>query len=227
MQGLSIHLYQKNSLALAWSEAECISQLSFFSKQIAAARVASLVQAQLRENSLELGDLEYFLVNRGPGSFTGIKIGLAYAQGVRLARPSLKLRGLSGLALLSQENSGNVYLLKATRTQGYCFIDGVTRALALGESGPFFYNPETLVESETEFDWDRIVFAQPWPELASKLSSKKDWPVLSSECLSGQIARGMVSALDQQNIVLADNNLEALYLRKSAPEELLIKKSKN
>lgn len=43
------------------------------------------VDSLLREAGLEIGDVERIVVTRGPGSFTGVRIGLATAQGLGFA----------------------------------------------------------------------------------------------------------------------------------------------
>ena len=64
-----------------------------------AARLLPAIEATLRRGGVEVADVDLFAVTVGPGSFTGVRIGLATARGLALAtgRP---LAGYSTLDVL-------------------------------------------------------------------------------------------------------------------------------
>jgi len=49
----------------------------------------------LKKNSIDFKDIETMIVNLGPGGFTGTRNGITLANALKLARPDLKLVGLS------------------------------------------------------------------------------------------------------------------------------------
>ncbi|MBQ8706580.1 MAG: tRNA (adenosine(37)-N6)-threonylcarbamoyltransferase complex dimerization subunit type 1 TsaB [Succinivibrionaceae bacterium] len=60
-----------------------------------------MVDALLHEARLDRADLELIACGRGPGSFTGVRIGVGAAQGLALGL-GLKLLGVSDLQILAQ-----------------------------------------------------------------------------------------------------------------------------
>lgn len=78
-------------------------------------RVATL----LARNGLAYPDLERVVTTTGPGSFTGLRIGLSAARGIGLAR-SIPVIGVSSLVALSLGADGPVtVLLDARRDEAY------------------------------------------------------------------------------------------------------------
>lgn len=59
------------------------------------------VRELLSETGLGFADLDALAVSRGPGGFTSLRIGLAVAQGIALAR-ELPIHAVSSLAVLAQ-----------------------------------------------------------------------------------------------------------------------------
>jgi tRNA threonylcarbamoyladenosine biosynthesis protein TsaB len=89
-----------------------------------------MVENLLASNSVSLADVELFAVANGPGSFTGIRVGVAAAQGwaMALGRP---LRGVSVLEAMVEaaapETEFAAALLDARRGE---FFFGIFRASA-------------------------------------------------------------------------------------------------
>lgn len=77
-------------------------------------RILPLVQAILTETGITLTELDALAFGRGPGSFTGVRIGIGIAQGLALGA-GLPMIGVSTLA---------------TMAQGACRKTGATRVLA-------------------------------------------------------------------------------------------------
>jgi tRNA threonylcarbamoyladenosine biosynthesis protein TsaB len=64
------------------------------------ARIIHMIQEVLRDAELSLSDLDAIGYSQGPGSYTGLRIGLSTAKGLcfRLQKPLMALSGLYGLA---------------------------------------------------------------------------------------------------------------------------------
>ena len=76
------------------------------------------IEEILNRNKIKYSDISTIAVGIGPGSFTGVRIGLAAAKGLALATKA-KLIGISSLqASAYKQNGGKVYL-NAQRGQAY------------------------------------------------------------------------------------------------------------
>lgn len=69
-------------------------------------KVLPQIQTLLREASWQVQDLEAVAIGHGPGSFTGLRIGVGVAQGVSYgaACPMLGVSSLAALAMSSQQD---------------------------------------------------------------------------------------------------------------------------
>jgi tRNA threonylcarbamoyladenosine biosynthesis protein TsaB len=114
----------------------------------------------------EPDDIAAITVSVGPGSFTGIKVGLAFVHGIRVAvdAPVLALSGLEeAAATLARQRAARDFalFLPATRTHGY------VAEIAGGEP-----RPARLVAFEGGAGPDVVPGAQ--------LASFGDWPLASA-----------------------------------------------
>jgi tRNA threonylcarbamoyladenosine biosynthesis protein TsaB len=89
-------------------------------------RLAPMAQAVMAEAGLAFSSLDRIAVTVGPGSFTGLRVGIAFAKGLALAldKPAV---GVGTLEALAAEASGLVFpVIDARRGQVYlqAFEDG-------------------------------------------------------------------------------------------------------
>ena len=91
-------------------------------------RLAPLVAQVMTQAGVTFDQLERVGVTVGPGSFTGLRVGLAFAKGLGAAL-SIPVVGVGVLEALAQPLSGTVFaVLDAKRDQVYlqAFADGVS-----------------------------------------------------------------------------------------------------
>src|SRR5437764_4722566 len=87
------------------------------------------VDALLRQAGAHPSDLERLAVALGPGSFTGVRIGLATARGLALAL-ELPGSGVSTLAALAAGAPGALPVVDAKRREVFTLVDGEPAVLA-------------------------------------------------------------------------------------------------
>lgn len=87
------------------------------------------VDALLRQGGAHPGDLGALAVGIGPGSFTGVRIGLAAARGLALAL-DLRGAGISTLEALVAGSPGAVPVVDARRREIFTLVDGEPAVLA-------------------------------------------------------------------------------------------------
>lgn len=90
-----------------------------------AQRVLPMISELLSEAEIRISDLELIAVVAGPGSFTGVRIGVAVAQGLSLtaAIPVVPLSSLALLAMASmQDNSSDSVLVSEKAREGELYF---------------------------------------------------------------------------------------------------------
>ena len=87
------------------------------------------VDALLRQAGAHPGDVRVLAVGTGPGSFTGIRIGLAVARGLALAL-DVEGAGVSTLDALAAGAPGAVPVVDARRHEIFALVDGGPVVLA-------------------------------------------------------------------------------------------------
>jgi tRNA threonylcarbamoyladenosine biosynthesis protein TsaB len=90
------------------------------------------VDALLREAGIEAAELDALAVGTGPGSFTGVRIGLATARALAFAL-DLPAAGVSTLDALAAGAPGAVPVIDAKRREVFALLDAGPRCLQPSE----------------------------------------------------------------------------------------------
>ncbi|UUX52130.1 tRNA (adenosine(37)-N6)-threonylcarbamoyltransferase complex dimerization subunit type 1 TsaB [Nisaea acidiphila] len=113
-------------------------------------RLAPMAGEVFEEAGLDFGDLDGVAVSRGPGSFTGVRIGLAFAKGLgqALSVPVLGITGFDAVARAAQASGAAAgkhlaVILESRRAELFFQLYGANGA-AMG--GPGALPPEALGE---------------------------------------------------------------------------------
>ena len=80
----------------------------------------SYVEDLLKENSLSIDDIDIIFVANGPGSFTGVRIGLTFAKVLAWAK-NIKVVPFSSLELLASTNTNKINIPILDARRGYVY----------------------------------------------------------------------------------------------------------
>ena len=103
------------------------------------------IQSALVDRNLKLDDLQMVIVNTGPGSFTGVRIGIGVAQGIAygLSIPVCGIDSLSMLATGSGKKGVIVPIMDARMKQVYGGVYDVDEYIRVLLS-PYVCNPDEI-----------------------------------------------------------------------------------
>jgi tRNA threonylcarbamoyladenosine biosynthesis protein TsaB len=154
------------------------------------------VDAALNEANLTPAECDFFAAVTGPGSFTGIRIGVSAVKGFALATGK-KLLGVTTFDLISYNVvCDGKYLVAVDAAHGHYYACGY-------DGGKVFLPPCYLSESE--------ILSYGLPVFGFENLTLKDFKKLDVEnCLYPAICRGERDISDE---------ISALYVRKSQAEE--------
>jgi len=106
--------------AALWRDGEAVGVASEAMTRGHQERLAPMVEALLADTGIDLSSVDRIAVTIGPGSFTGLRVGLAFAKGLALALDK-PLVGVSALEALAHGQAAGLglTLIDARRDQAY------------------------------------------------------------------------------------------------------------
>lgn len=141
-------------------------------------RILPMVQDILTDNGISLTELNALAYGRGPGSFTGVRIGIGIAQGLALGA-DLPMIGVSTLATMAQgawRKTGATRVLAAIDARmGEVYWAEYQRdehGVWHGEETEAVLKPEQVTERLLHLSGDWVTVGTGWPA----------WPELGKEC---------------------------------------------
>jgi tRNA threonylcarbamoyladenosine biosynthesis protein TsaB len=186
-------------------------------RQTHSKRLNVMVEHMIEQRSgLTLDQIDAFVAARGPGSFTGLRIGISVIKGLAYAtgKPALGVSSLDGIAYQFSFSTRPVcVMMDAKRNEVYAamyqFKNGVLESKSPEQVG----SPETVVAAINE----SVIFVGSGSRAYQTLVQQKAGSFLVPACQDAVSAVGLIQAL-QMNVNALDCStypLEPVYLRQS------------
>lgn len=191
------------------------------------AALAELTRSLLLCTGAKVSDLKTILVASGPGSFTGIKVGVAFAQGLaRGQNQKIDLVGFSTIEMMASYKRDNaIWMLPSTQTEGYgaFFHDGKLNVVIvkIEDSRVLLLDEVSRNPIEWPTSMNKVALLQPWPSLVNRVNDLIELSPLPMPMVAG-ILFGSISDFwsdDAFGHLFQRGPLQPRYIRMSAPEE--------
>lgn len=178
------------------------------------------INALLKEAGCFVRDVDVFAVACGPGSFTGLRIGLATAKGLAatLGRPCVGIPTLQAVASSAGSCRATVGLLPAGRGEVFAQLFSVSPdGIVIELDKPAHLSPQRLLERYGQLasvTWAGEGAHQNW-ELLSEVARARGRPFETQNRASGEASEGWKLAAKEPNLALY---VGALALKKYEKE---------
>src|SRR5262245_1386109 len=138
---------RKGSIALAKGEAVLASQVGDAAVSHSA-HLIEMIESVLRDAGVQLSDVDLFAAAVGPGSFTGLRIGLATVKALAVCteRKVVGVNTLAAIAHASRANGRVVSMLPAGRGEVFAQLFSVTNGSLQALDEAAHLSPRALLE---------------------------------------------------------------------------------
>lgn len=179
----------------------------------------NLVRTVLQSANLELSQVKKILINSGPGSFTGLRIGYAFAAGLSKSTelPVVEIAGLTALAAtLKLDQSTVIALRPAGRSEFFTEVFDCAGPVPKSFRAPVILSLAMVASLAT--DCSRLAPGRPVKYVADRvlpeLAGRDCLPVTVQASLAGMFSIYRGSETPPVDILPAQvHTLEPLYIR--------------
>ncbi len=214
-------------------DSKVIGTVSTWTREVYSSRMFRHLDFLLGELSLNLKEFDLFAVAAGPGSFTGLRVGLAAAKGWAevYGKPIAAISGLEAIATQSRSpDSPLIAVTDAHRGQVYC--GRYRRTEAHGDKGLALDGEECVMNPE-EFvgvlggiaDNCPLTVVTPVPELLSPILSNHKALLATREARIDEVSPILAPHLGRLGYIRAQRgdlddalSLAASYIRRTDAE---------
>jgi len=177
----------------------------------------------LRQTTVKLAEIDLFAVAAGPGSFTGLRIGIATVKGLAatLGQPVAAIPTLHAVALAGGPAEASVALLPAGRGEVFAqsfsvSADGVVTAL----DEPSHISPQKMIDKYGS--QERVLWcgagALAQRELIESSAGGKQWQIAPGAENLAQYVAALSLRNFKEGQVAAPDAIQAIYVRPSDAE---------
>ncbi len=190
-----------------------------------------MIDALLGSTRLDLDDIDYFAVNTGPGSFTGIRIGVSVIKGMAMAtnKPCVSVSTLQSMAYnyIDSDNIVVCACMDARRNQVYNALFEVDNGIVNRLCDDRAISVEALFDELVDIN-KKIMLVGDGAQLCYSQKGDSD-VVLSAASKRYQKASSVALAAVEfinKNEILTSASLMPTYLRPSQAEREILNKEK-
>jgi tRNA threonylcarbamoyladenosine biosynthesis protein TsaB len=180
------------------------------------------VDKLLARTGVSLPDVDLFAVAAGPGSFTGLRIGIATikALAATLNRPCAAVPTLQAVALAGGASKTTVALLPAGRGEVFAQSYSVSADAVTGLDEPAHISPQKMIDKygslETALWCGEGAIAQR--ELIESSAAGRQWQIAPRTDNLARYVAALALTNFQRDELIAPDALQAIYVRPSDAE---------
>lgn len=187
-------------------------------RQTHSKRLLTMIDHMLEKRAgMALADMDAFVAAKGPGSFTGLRIGISVIKGLAYAvgKPGLGVSSLDGIAFRFAYSAMPVcVMMDARRNEVYCAVYQFEHGRLISKTQEQVVNPKEAIKMTK----GPALFAGSGSKVyKSIIEQTADHPVIAHGFLDPVSAAALVLSLTSKDNYLdnPENNLVPSYIRKS------------
>lgn len=209
-QGAGVALFEDNTL---------VFETGLFSRQTHSKGLLPVIEQAIESRAgMSVDQIDGFIAARGPGSFTGLRIGISMVKGLARAvsKPCAGISSLDGIGFRFCHSQRPVcVMMDARREEVYCAVYQFHRGKLVQKGAEMVCSPQTAIDQAG----DRALFVGSGSKVYREMicSQTHNQAVFSYAAMDGVSACALVlSAMsDKGEFVFENHPLIPVYLRKS------------